>query len=294
MNLELFSINATRPYITRLNLSALIQKEVTECFRAQAADFVTRHPNPVAFEAGYKLEEDEKFVIGQYDDIIGMFNAVAAPLSIPVISPSADALDNIKGLFVGDDIGGHITIFIQRFEKRRILARNGLTMVFSNGCYEKLSGDGLSLDTKIMARLRGTELEFTSFHFARRVLDLDGYLAAATNDDILNFCNQGPIYCDSPDQVIDISDNLVRTKIALVMRDRVWDVVPINELKAKAEAFGISLTIALHNGSDSIIIPTQRSELKRLLKFLDEDYYESSLTGRKFVSNSKAPVQLQP
>ncbi len=71
-------------------------------------------------------------------------------------------------------------------------------------------------------------------------------------------------------------------------------VVPINELKAKAEAFGISLTIALHNGSDSIIIPTQRSELKRLLKFLDEDYYESSLTGRKFVSNSKAPVQLQP
>jgi hypothetical protein len=34
-------------------------------------------------------------------------------------------------------------------------------------------------------------------------------------------------------------------------------------------------------------LPTNRTELLRLLRFLDEDYYESALSQTRFLSNSK-------
>jgi hypothetical protein len=35
------------------------------------------------------------------------------------------------------------------------------------------------------------------------------------------------------------------------------------------------------------LLPTNRTELLRLLRFLDEDYYESALSQTRFLSNSK-------
>ena len=36
-----------------------------------------------------------------------------------------------------------------------------------------------------------------------------------------------------------------------------------------------------------IVLPESPSELRKLLRFLDEDYYESPLTQTQYVSNSK-------
>jgi len=36
-----------------------------------------------------------------------------------------------------------------------------------------------------------------------------------------------------------------------------------------------------------IILPTNPTQLRRLLRFLDEDYYESALSQTRFLSNSK-------
>ncbi len=43
----------------------------------------------------------------------------------------------------------------------------------------------------------------------------------------------------------------------------------------------------LFTGGNRIVIPSNKTELRRLLRFLDEDYYESALSQMRYVSNSK-------
>ena len=37
-------------------------------------------------------------------------------------------------------------------------------------------------------------------------------------------------------------------------------------------------------------MPSDKSELRNLLRFLDEDYFETSITGTKCMTNSKLPL----
>ena len=37
-------------------------------------------------------------------------------------------------------------------------------------------------------------------------------------------------------------------------------------------------------------MPAGKADLKKILRFLDEDYYQSTLQSRNFVTNSKRPA----
>lgn len=43
-------------------------------------------------------------------------------------------------------------------------------------------------------------------------------------------------------------------------------------------------------GQDAIAMPAGKADLKKILRFLDEDYYQSTLQSRNFVTNSKRPA----
>ena len=42
---------------------------------------------------------------------------------------------------------------------------------------------------------------------------------------------------------------------------------------------------------DKIKVPTDRAGLKQLLRFLDDGLYEASLSGQRYVTNSKKKVK---
>jgi hypothetical protein len=51
--------------------------------------------------------------------------------------------------------------------------------------------------------------------------------------------------------------------------------------------FGLAVATEVVDGKSVVSFPESRAELKRLLRFLDEDYYQSALTENMFISNSK-------
>lgn len=87
-----------------------------------------------------------------------------------------------------------------------------------------------------------------------------------------------------------MSDSWVRRKISLVQQSGILSNVPLNEMKAVAAEFNIPFDTIEEKSEEVIKIPEKKSDLKKLLRFLDEDYYKSPLSKTNFITNSKRIV----
>ncbi|PZR45670.1 hypothetical protein, partial [Paraburkholderia fungorum] len=60
-----------------------------------------------------------------------------------------------------------------------------------------------------------------------------------------------------------------------------------DQIAKVAVSFDIEIKTQEVDGKPAIVFPETRAELKRVLRFLDEDYYQSPLSDARYISNSK-------
>ncbi len=287
MPLNLFGLTSDPANrICRLALSAAVQDEVTNLFQEQEAAFA-RAVNPIAFDGKYKPDDDEVLVIENYDDIDGLHEAIANPLTKPELNPTAESLTSLKALFTGYQRDGASVALIQLFDRRRILSNRGLSLFHSENVFRKVDGAGLTLDGKLSAVLENGQLRFQSFHAVRQILDLSQYYIEATDNDIRTFARLPCLQVQDLEQLIASSDTWVRRKVTLIQQSGTLQNVAVADLLQIAIQFGIQLDIAQNNGIEVIALPTDRPGLKKLLRFLDEDYYMSSILRVPHITNSR-------
>ncbi|HCL2881382.1 TPA: DUF4868 domain-containing protein [Pseudomonas aeruginosa AC9A] len=137
---------------------------------------------------------------------------------------------------------------------------------------------------------RGGKLKFFSFHAARQIFDLSEYYKVATDEDVRDFSQQANVQVGDIARMLEISDSWVRRKISLIQQSGILQSVPINDMKAVALEFNIPLVTLASNGTEVIVVPDNKPDLKKLLRFLDEDYYKSPLSNTSFVTNSKRAI----
>ena len=129
-------------------------------------------------------------------------------------------------------------------------------------------------------------MRFNSFHNARLIFDLSDHYIEATDADIKAFVALGTVHVDEA-LLVGLADTWIRRKLALIQQSQILTKVPVLEIQAAAAGFGIMFTVASVNGSEQLVFPETKAELKTLLRFLDEDYYESPLSKTHFITNSK-------
>ena len=129
----------------------------------------------------------------------------------------------------------------------------------------------------------GNELLFYSYHNTRRFLDLSSYYKAATDTDLEVFAKQEALYVDDLKDFMENADALIRKKVTLLQKNKVLDSVPAKEIQTRAKAYGVKVRVK----KNQIVVPSDKAELKDLLRFLDEDYFTTILTNRKCITNSK-------
>lgn len=270
--------------IVRFPLTADLQSEVKTVFSSQLSAFEEGIVETIPFDGRYVPEEGELLVIEDFADVDGLQEAVANPLNVEVFDPEQHSLDGVKALFTSRTDNGVARVLVQFFERRRLIANKGLAMFFSGDTFKKMSDAGLTLDTKLLAVLEGTSLKFQSFHYLRRVFELSEYFNEATNEEVVAFANHEKMNVDDMPTFLASAGPLVRKKIALIRQSGVLDHFTTEQLVATAQTFNVAITT---NAKGKIHLPTNKTELRRLLRFLDEDYYESALSQTRFVSNSK-------
>lgn len=289
MTISLFALtNNPAKRVVKFVLSQEVQNELDPFFVAQLERFNGVATDEITFDGKYKPDLNEVLVIGNYDDIDGLSQAVANPLGIDEIDPTPEDFESIKAIFTGlDDGNGGFNILIQHFDKRKVISTNGMSIFHAGNAYRKIEGVGVTIDSKLSAVLVGNSLRFFSFHLLRQIFDLSQYYREATDTDISDFAVLPVIKVADVPGLIVISDTWIRRKFSLIQQSQILETVPMNEIKAVAVEFNIPLTTVIENGSELIVLPAAKAELKTILRFLDEDYYKSPLSKTQCVTNSK-------
>lgn len=270
--------------IVRFPLTADLQGEVEAVFAEQLQAFEADIVETIPFDGRYIPDQGELLVIEDFVDVDGLQDAVANPLNYEPFDPALHTFDAVKALFTGVATNGTNRVLVQCFERRRLIANRGLAMFFSGDTFRKMSDAGLTLDTRLLAVLEGTGLKFQSFHFLRRVFDVSEHYKEATNEEVSAFATHAKLSVENVASFADSAGQLVRKKIGLILQSGVLDNFTTEQIVASAQSFNV----AIATGPDGrIVLPTSKTELRRLLRFLDEDYYESALSQTRYVSNSK-------
>lgn len=289
--LNLFALtNDPSKRIVRFELSSEVQSDLTNYIEAQANTFAQAEEE-VQFDGKYKPDEGEILYIDGYDDIDDLSFAIKNPLSAEPVDPTENFFSEIKALFTGHTTNdGGVKVLLQNFDKRKIISTNGLSIFHSSNVYKKIEGIGLTIDHKLTATLENGKLKFFSFHNTRQMFDLSEYYKVATDDDVIEFAELDVIKSQNSKQLIEMSDSWVRRKISLIHQSGILQNVPINDMKVVATEFNIPFSTEMNGSAEVIKLPDNKSDLKKLLRFLDEDYYKSPLSNTAFVTNSKRAV----
>lgn len=290
LNLFALTSNPERR-VLRLALSQEVQNDLTDYLKNQEQDFNKAAEEEIDFDGKYKPDESECLVISNFDDLDNLDQAVSNPLSVPEIRPDPDEFETIKALFtVYVDDADRNVVLLQNFDKRKIISTRGLSIFHSANVYKKVDGVGVTIDSKLSAIIVGSNLKFFSFHMTRQIFDLSAYYIEATDSDIQEFSEVPAVRVQNMSHLVSISDKWIRRKLALVKQSGILETVPVGVIRAAATEFSIELSVSNEGGYEAIVLPQNKAELKKVLRFLDEDYYRSPLSDRSFVSNSKRPT----
>ena len=113
---------------------------------------------------------------------------------------------------------------------------------------------------------------------------LAGGRSEATADEVKDFANHEKLAVENLNNFVEDASAPIRKKITLILQSGVLDNFTTTQIVAAAQNFKVEIKTT---EDGRIALPTNSTELRRLLRFLDEDYYESPLTQTHFVSNSK-------
>lgn len=289
MNLfALTNISETR--ILRIPVTNELQVELSQFFYKQEKEFLTEISDEIKFDGKYRPDDNELLVIEDFDPIDNLAHSIQNPLSYAELTASEHAIDFIRGIYTGYVCDNDVRILIQVFDRRRVISPKGFSIFHTNSTFKKFDGSGFTLDNKLTAIMHGKKLKFSSFHFVRQIFDMSAYYLEATNQDITDFSKLPSVQIEDQDAFIDACDTWVRRKIGTIMQSGVLDTSTPQQISLSAKHFSIDIKTNGPENAEKIVFPTDRAELKKLLRFLDEDYYQSPLTSNKYLSNSKRVI----
>jgi len=259
-------------------------------FQTQAAEFTGPSIELLDFDPSLRPDEAHIIRIPQFVLPAPIRAAMENPLGVEPLGVTSETLGQIAGLFVGD-LEPAISVRIQSFDRRQVLTAKGLSMILDGNTLRRLAEPGLALDITLSALIEGSDLFLRSYTRAKRVLDLTTYYREATDAELDKFSSHAKVHCDLA-SLKKVADSWIRRKVALLLDSPDFKVLSPRKAAGVARKFNLRLAIKKEDGEEHIVIPTEdRKALKDLLRFLDEDYLESPLSGSRFVSHSKRKLK---
>lgn len=289
MNPILLTKDENRPFL-RLDLNQQAGSSARELFLTAATAFNRSIEEPVAFDPGYKLNDDECFEIRDFPIDEDLLSFCRQPLTADrVQAADFDALP-IHGIVGYDFSNRQRKLYFQNFDTRKILVpgrRFALLPMADPSTFQELTQPVLLLDTHISAVWDDGLLRFKSFHLAKQLFDLSAYFTEATDEQIEAFASHNRLQCANTARFKGVCNTWSRTKIALILRGGILDRATGDSIRAAAA----EVEYALQMDGDRIVLPEEKRELRALLQFLDEDIYRGPISQRRLLSSGKRQLE---
>lgn len=273
--------------VKRIPIRAAVQGELEQLFDTQEESFLAGRDEEVDFDGDWKPDSNQLLVIndGELASILtDTFNNGPAAYEQLDISNYAEA--GIKGVFTHSDVQQG-RVLLQRFQTSQYLQKAGLTLVFSNNQFGKLSEHGFALDTRLTAVVEADDFKFVSFRNLRTILTIQYHFEQATEAEVEAFRDDANFHVENAALFNAAMDERSRKLIRGIRRSGVLDNHDAAAIRAKAGSVG--LNIDMQDGR--LVLPGEKRRLKTILSFLEESVYKGVFSDETFETNSKRVVQ---
>lgn len=269
--------------IRRIPLSAEVNGEVTTYFTNLIVNYF-HDKELVPFDGNYKVEEDELFRIEGYH--LSEEITESATNAIAYETLDLDNEGKIKAIYYVYDNNGTKEFYFQHFDTRKLIAFRGIPIYFNRDTYSRIRDKGLLIHGGLTCVHKEGNLYFESYYKSRMVLPLQDYYIEATNDEVENFANSDLFEFDDQVGFEENVSSTLRKKIKAIRDRGVLDNTTLEQVQDQARNVNIEFDIE----DGKIKVPSDKQYIKKLIKFLDEDYFKTPLTNRVCVASSKREV----
>ncbi len=270
----------------RVRLDNNVQQAIETIFADQETQFREGITDEVDFDGSWNPDENEVLTLDVPDEAQLFIDTIEAnAVAIPDIDTAHFDQEGIKGLFTGTTDGGATKVLIQQFSTRQMLSRK-FSLLQDGNAFRRLTDPAFSLDTSLTCIAEDGKLKFKSFHKMRAIINLIDVYKAATDQEIQAFAGHASFEVADPAAFLEVADQTTRKLIHAISRAGTLNDYTAADIETAANGVGIGIT--LNNGR--IVMPTERAEIKKLLRFLDDGLYEAPLSGQRYITNSKRPA----
>jgi hypothetical protein len=160
-------------------------------------------------------------------------------------------------------------------------------LIHADNVFGRFEGGGITLDNKLTAMIEDDNLKFASYHYLRQIFDMSAYCKEASDQDLKVFIQNPALQFMDPQMFIDGSDAWVRRKVVLIQQSGILDHCSASKIAATAKFCDLHLQLGGSPGMEKIVIPADRQELKQILRFLDEDFFQSPQSSMKYMAKAR-------
>lgn len=276
--------------IYKLETDSDLQKNLCTLFGEQTEEMV-KEKTLIQFDGNYKPNEDELFVIKNYQIPDYITDAIRNPLGVPKYEKVNGKYPEIKVILIGKrnekDHKEEFSISFQKMRKEQIVSKNTLSIILDNNTFVENKKLCFGVSENIDCAFLNGDLYFYSYFFARQVLDLGDYYRTATDSDVEDFIKMSELKIVDKDLFrTQAQSSWFRRKIASINDSGVLKSKNAKSIKTIAKKTGIQIEII----GDKIIIPETKEDVKILLGFLDEEAYKGPFSNTTYLAGSKRKI----
>tara|TARA_R110002074_G_scaffold283280_1_gene454898 strand:- start:122 stop:991 length:870 start_codon:yes stop_codon:yes gene_type:complete len=273
--------------IRRIPIRAAVQAELEQLFDAQEQAFLDGRDEEVEFDGDWKPDPNQLLVIEDADLAAPFAQTLAnGPAAFAHLDITNYAEAGIKGIFTHSE-AAQDRILLQRFQTSQYLQKSGLTLVFSNNQFGKLSEHGFALDARLTAIIQDDSFKFVSFRNLRTILTIQHHFEQATDVEVAAFRGHATFHLENAGLFDAAMDERSRKLIRGITRSNILGDHDATAIRDKAGSVG--LQIDMQDGR--LVLPGEKRRLKTILSFLEESVYKGVFSDETFETNSKRRVR---
>lgn len=272
--------------IKKVTTVPAVQNAIETIFGAQEQQFNSGITQDVPFDGAWKPEDDEMLVVHNTPEMNNIWNQSLQNVNaLPVLNAANFQSEAIKALAVVAGNDGNRRLLIQTFSARQILDRS-FSLTLSGNTFKQITEPSFCIGTSLSGILDATSLRFKSYSNVRTVFDLASLYTAATDAQIDIFAQHNSLHVGNLNDLKNFADQGIRKLINAISSKGTLNNYTIQEITTSANTSNFQINIQ----NNKILIPTNRSDTKKLLHFLDEGFYRGALSGTAYITNSKRPI----
>ena len=268
----------------RIPLHQSIEEFLMESWTSKLEPFVYELEQ-IDYEAGYQLKRHQCFRMLEFElpNWIAGYNSQSATL-IDEIVGDPQTYRSVQGTVAFTKINEEESMIFQDFSRSKAI-NPGRFLQFDGQVYRTAERTGLLLDRQLSAvYLPGKRmLLFRNFRAVNSYLPIFEFFKKQSEQKIRKLLDHHNLATEHPDIWAKGANQWFRARFIKLGNSGILDRYSAKEIKSVSEGYDVPIELV----NNRIVFPADSNSAKKILQFLNEEFFRGAITGRLYETNSK-------